>query len=130
MNKLIAICYFVLTLYGCDVGGSTFVHRTSVDGIDTLYSEVVAQPGVAHFACLGSASGRCYYTVFPRDCASLPGATVKRRGSCLAEPVERFALAKGSSRRIADLPNFRLCVSSKDGNPGPDCEVSAPIAAR
>ncbi len=130
MNKLIALCYFVLSLYGCDVGGNTFVHRTHVGGADTLYSKVVTQPGVARFQCLRSASGQCYYTLFPRDCASTPGATGKRSASCQSEPVKHFAIAIGDSRWIAALQNFSLCVSAEDATPGPDCEVLEPMAAR
>lgn len=137
MNKLIAVCYFVLSLYGCDVGGSTVVHRAQTDGSDILYSKVVAQPGVTRFECVRSASGRCYYTVFPRDCASAPGSaarstsgsatesatksTSKRIGRCPAAPVERFAIASGDRRQIPGLPSFHLCVSAEDAVPGPDC---------
>lgn len=134
MNKLIALCYFVLSLYGCDVGGSTFVHRTIVDGNDTLYSKVVAQPGVARFECVRSASGQCHYTLFARDCApaagSTPGSTGKRSDRCGSEPVERFAIATGGSRQIPALPRFHVCVSVEAGAPGPDCEVPEAMAAR
>lgn len=128
--KLMALFYFVLSLFGCDVDGSTFVTRTSVDGADTLYSKAHVEAGVARFECLRSASGRCYYTVFPRDCASTRGSTDKRADSCLSEPVERFAIANGDSRQIPGLQSFRLCVSAEDGAPGPDCEVPEPIATR
>lgn len=132
MNKLIALCSFALSLYGCDVGDSTFVHRTHTDGTDTLYSTVVAQPGVARFDCLRSASGQCYYTLFPRDCA-LPAARASKTGNgstnCAA-PVERFAVAQGNSRQIPGLPRFRPCVSAEDATPRPDCEVPQPMAAR
>lgn len=130
MNKLLALCYFVLSLYGCDVGGSTFVTRSHADGVDTLYSRVVAQSGVARFECLRSASGRCHYTVFAPACASPPAATGRRDGRCRSTPVERFAIAQGDSRQIAGLLRFRPCVSTQANAPGPDCELPAPIAAR
>ena len=130
MNKLIALCYFVLSLYGCDVGGSTFVTRTHADGTDTLYSKAVVQGGVARFECLRSASGQCYYTLFPRDCASTPAPTGKPIAGCLSEPVERFAVAEGDSRQIPGLQRFHPCVSAEDRTPGADCEVPEPLAAR
>ena len=46
MNKLIAIFYFLLSLYGCDIAGSTQVNRTVVNGGGILHSEEVAQQGV------------------------------------------------------------------------------------
>lgn len=130
MNKLIALCYFVLSLYGCDVGGSTFVHRAQTDGADTLHARAVVEGGVARFECLRSASGRCYYTVFPRDCASPPAPTGERLARCLAMPVERFAVAEGDSRQVPGLRGIRPCVSAEEGPPGPDCQLPRPIAAR
>jgi hypothetical protein len=130
VNKLIALCYFVLSLYGCDVGGSTFVHRTQVGGTDTLYIERGAQPGVARFDCLRSASGRCYYTLFPRECAPAHVPTGKRIDRCPTEPVRHFAIANGGSHQVAGLQRFRMCVSAEDGTPGPDCGRPEPIAAR
>jgi hypothetical protein len=128
--KLMALLYFVLSLFGCDVGSSTFVHRIVVDGADMLYSKAYVESGVARFECLGSASGQCHYTLFPRECETASAATGARAGNCLVEPVERFAVAKGDSRQIPDLPSFRLCVSADEGAPGPDCEMPEPIAAR
>lgn len=129
MNRLIAILTFVLSLYGCDVGGSTFVDRS-----DTLYSKVVAQAGVARFECLRSSSGRCYYTVFPRECAPASGwvfaSVATRIDSCRHEPIDRFAIAAGDSRKVAGLHRFRPCVSAEYGAPGPDCEALEPMAAR
>lgn len=135
MNKLIALIYFVLSLYGCDAGGGTYITRVRADGADTLYSKATAQSGVARFECLRSASGQCYYTVFPHDCASTPGraagsSTGQRTDRCGSEPVERFAIASGDSRQIPGLQNFHLCVSTEDETPGPDCEMPKPLAAR
>ena len=133
MNKLIALFYFVLSLYGCDVGGSTFVHR-SVGDTDVLYSSVPAQPGVARFVCLRSASGQCHYTLFPRECATASGSTTAsghhRNTRCPTEQVKRFAVAEGHSRRIAEAQRFRLCVGAADGKTGADCEMPEPIATR
>ncbi|MCA1714199.1 MAG: hypothetical protein LC715_03430 [Gammaproteobacteria bacterium] len=130
MNKLIALCYFVLSLYGCDVGGNTFVHRTQQNGTDTLYSKVIAQPGVARFKCLRSASGQCHYTLFPNGCASTAEATGKRNANCKPGPPEHFAIAIGQSHQVATLQSYRLCVSAEAVVPGTHCEVLESIAAR
>lgn len=130
MNKLIALCYFVLALYGCDVGGSTYVHRTQVDGADTLHSKVVVRPGIARFECLRSASGRCYYTVFPRDCALTAESTGTRIDTCRSTPARHFAIGDGDRRQVPQLQRVRVCVSADDRMPGPDCHPSQAIATR
>lgn len=124
MNKLIAILSFALSMYGCDVGGNTYVHRSSNEGGDVLYSKVVAKPGFARFECLRSASGQCHYTLYPRTCppaAQTPSSSGNETG-CLAQPVKRFALASGHSRRIASLNRFRMCVSTDADAAIPGCE--------
>lgn len=132
MNTLIALIYFVLSLYGVDIGGSTMVHRSYVDGADTLYSRVVAHPGLARFDCLRSASGQCHYTLVPRGCEAparlLPATPVEL---CRPAPVARFAVAPGDSRKVAGLQRFHVCVSTGDGTPAPrDCIAAESIAAR
>ena len=122
MNKLIALCYFVLSLFGCDGGGNTIVHRTSVDGSDALYSRARVQAGVARFECLRSASGQCHYAVFPRVCVPAPPAGDEHDANCLQGRAERFALATGESRQVTGLHGFRLCVSVERGTADPDCE--------
>lgn len=117
--KFIALLYFVLSLFGCDVGGSTYVTRDRIDGVDALYSRATTHAGVARFECLRSASGQCHYTLFRRGCAAAPAG--KRRERCLSEPAERFAIARGDNREIAGLQDFRLCVSAEDAPPAPDC---------
>lgn len=131
MTKLIALIYLVLSLYGCDVGGSTFVHRVQRDGVDTLHSRVVAQPGLARFECLRSASGQCHYIVLPRACAANADAEGQRAGNCQSAPPERFAVADGDTRQIARLRRFRVCVSA-EGTPatGADCAAPAIVASR
>jgi hypothetical protein len=126
MDKITALLYFVLSLLGLDSGRNTLVHRTNIDGADTLHSRTTVQAGVARFECLRSASGRCHYLVLPRDCTSTPAS--ERAAGCTARPVERFALDDGDSRQIAGLQNFRLCVSIEHG--GRDCEAPELLAAR
>lgn len=132
MNKLIAIVSFALSLYGCDVGGSTFVHRSSADGSDVLYSKVVAKPGLARFECLRSASGQCFYTLYSRDCATAPAPDGDPKqppvAACIPRPVQRFALASGQSRQVPALSAFRMCVSTEPEAAIPGCEAPDPIA--
>jgi hypothetical protein len=135
MNKLIALCYFVLSLYGCDVGSSTSVYRAQADGSDVLYSKVVTQAGIARFDCVRSASGKCHYSVFSRECAAAPDSAAARSGQppvkrCRSTPVERFDVANGDSRWIPGLHAFSVCVSSEGRTIGPDCQSVEPIAAR
>jgi len=128
MTKLLSLCYFLLSLYGCDVAGSTYVHRDSSNGTDILHSKVVAQPGVARFECLRSASGQCHYTLFPRRCA--PAAAGEPVGECPPEPIAHFSIANGDTRLMPGLQRFRLCVSASDGAPDPGCDAGEPIASR
>ena len=132
MNILIAAVYSVLALFGSDLGSQTFVDRIRVDGNDVLVSKVVTQPVVTRFECVRSASGRCYYTLFPRDCASTSTAAASgaRANGCLSTPVEQFALADGDRRQIEALPDFRLCVSPDATIAGRDCAQSRTMAAR
>jgi hypothetical protein len=126
MDKLTALLYFMLSLLGFDTGGNTLVHRTSVDGADTLHSRATVQAGVARFECLRSASGRCHYLVLPRDCMSSPAS--QDTTGCASRPVERFTLDDGDSRQITGLQNFRLCVSTEIA--GHDCKSPQLLAAR
>ncbi|QOY62979.1 hypothetical protein INQ40_01360 [Lysobacter sp. H21R4] len=117
--KLLALIYFVLSLFGLDIGGSRYVTRTTtMDGADTLYSQAEARAGVARFECLRSASGACHYTVYPRNCAPLSGSGLALRwGPCKSAPVQRFTVSSGGSRQISGLAGFDLCVSAADGSP-------------
>lgn len=130
MNKLIALCYFVLSLYGCDVGSSTSVYRAQADGADVLYSKVVTQAGIARFDCVRSASGKCHYSVFSRDCASVPDSGQAPPARCVTKPIERFAIADGDSRMIPGLQTFSVCVSAEDATKGADCRMLEPVSAR
>jgi hypothetical protein len=128
MNKLLALCCFVLSLFGFDGGGATFVHRVSADGGDVLHSRTHVQAGVARFECLRSESGQCHYTVYPRGCT--PATVAEQATGCTAASVQRFAIAGGDSRQVSGLHDIRLCVSADGGARGPDCEAVAAMAAR
>lgn len=131
MNKLIAVISFVLSLYGCDVGGSTFVLRTGVDGgADVLYSKAQARAGIARFECLASSSGQCHYTVFPPRCAPATRPADPGPDRCRSEPPKRFALASGDSRQIPGVAPFGVCVSAGSASTGPDCHVPQAMASR
>ena len=129
MNRLIAVFYFVLSLYGFDVG-STIVDRINVDGSPALHSQVVAQPGVARFECLRSASGLCHYTLYPRECAPAAAPRGKRMDRCPTGAIRHFAVADGGSHQVTGLQRYRMCVSADERIPGPDCRIPAPVAAR
>jgi len=122
--KFQALLYFVLSLFGCDVGRSTFVDRIVHDGATALDSRTVVEAGVARFECIRSASGQCYYTLFPRDCS----AADKKDTGCLARPIRQFAVADGDTRQIAGLRDFRLCVSDENVVAGTGCSTPKPSA--
>ena len=128
MNKLMSLCYFVLSLFGLDVGGETFVHRVSADGGEVLHSRTHVQAGVAYFECMRSVSGQCHYTVYPRDCS--PAMVTARAAGCGAASVRRFAIPGGGSRQLSGLHDIRLCVSADGSAPGPDCGAVEAVAAR
>ena len=126
MAKFIALFQFLLVLCGCNVGGTTFSDRVSIDGRDTLHSRARVLAGVAHFTCLASASGRCHYTLFADDavddCAG-GAASAGATSPCPAKPLKQFAVAAGDSLEFAGLPGFRLCVAVDDLPRGVDCKA-------
>jgi hypothetical protein len=111
MNKLIALLYFVLTLVGFDVGGSTLEHRSEANGMEVLHSRTHVQAGVARFECVSSRTGLCHYVVLPRGCVPTADAAV-RGGGCWSEPLASFVVPHGDSHQVTGLHAFRLCVSS------------------
>ena len=138
MNKLLALCYFVLSLFGCDVDQRSFVHHIEADGAGALRSEVVEQGGVALFECERSASGQCHYTVFARDCATpvaggaaRPSATpaAARATPCQPRPIEHFVVAGGTRRVVPGLHDFSVCVSADARAVGPDCQAAPPLTS-
>ena len=130
MNKLMALCYFVLSLFGCDTGGSTYVHRTVADGIEALYSRTTVEAGVARFECLGSASGQCHYTVLRSGCTPSTSPDGGSTPGCADKPIEQFTLANGHSRQIPGLQRFDLCVATRQGSAAPGCKMPEPIATQ
>jgi hypothetical protein len=99
MKTAIALVLYVLSLCGIDVNNETRVDRVVSNGSDVLYSRVVARPNGTRFECLRSASGQCYYTVFPEPCAKTSGRqavdAAPRRSSVSRWP----GVAAGGCRR-------------------------------
>lgn len=123
MNKLIALCYFVLSLYGCDIGGSTLIHLTQADGATALHSRVVERPGVARLECVQSATGQCHYTLFPRRC-------LEHDADCQTAPVRHFVVADGGSLQVLNLQRVDVCVSTEPGISAPDCQAPRSVSVR
>jgi hypothetical protein len=117
MPKFAALLQFLLALGGCAMGGTTYTHRISNDGHDSLSSQARLQDGVARFDCEASDSGWCHYTLYANDCDT---GTV-----CAQAPLRHFAVARGDSRQIAGLDGFRVCVGLDAGALGPDCQPAA-----
>ena len=130
MDMLTALLQLLLALFGVDVGGSTFSHRGNVDGVDTLHSIATVESGIARFECLASASGRCYYTVFPAACAGAPSLPGTRIGHCDTQPPTHFDLPAGTRRDIAGLSVETLCVRADEAAVAVDCERPEAVAAR
>lgn len=122
MTKLTALCYFVLSLFGLDVGDARYVHRTSADGTEALYSRADVHAGVARFECVRSASGRCHYLVFAPGCDPAAG--------CSERPLQRFAVDAGRSRQFAGLAGFHLCVAPEAAEAGATCAPAQALASR
>jgi hypothetical protein len=124
MHKFLMLASFVLSLFGCDIGGSTVVHRSSEDGRDTLYSRIRIKDGSARFDCIASASGRCHYTLFAENCADVADA------GCARQPLQRFDVIAGQTRDIAGLAGFTPCVSIETTAMKADCTPRNAAAAK
>ena len=121
MSKLIALLQFLLALSGCSVGGITHTNRIDSDHTH-LTSKAHVQDGVARFNCLESSSGSCHYTLYPDACAG--------KADCQLAPLQRFTVARGESRQIAGLVDFRPCVATTGAPLGADCQPAAATKAR
>lgn len=130
MDRILALIYLTLSLFGFEIGGSTFVQRSRVDGADSLYSRTTVQAGVARFECVRSASGQCHYTVFARDCAAQSGGARRAPAACNADSGRHFTVGDGDSRRIVGLQRFRLCVGPTPQASTSDCAVVGSMASR
>ncbi|QNP40068.1 hypothetical protein [Lysobacter solisilvae (ex Woo and Kim 2020)] len=118
MRNLIAAVYFLLSMFGWDIGGTTIVHRSAVDGIEQIHSRIRTASVVTRFECLASASGECHYTLFPRPCASAAN-------NCQPLPAERITMAAGATREVVGLADFSACVAQDDTALSADCKPRA-----
>lgn len=127
MRNLIATLYFLLSLLGCDGGGTTLASRATVDGEDVVYGKARIQAGIVEFECVRSASGECHYTVFARECRADPAPASPPR-ACAPLPAEHFTLKAGTRREVVGMSTaFDLCVSHDARKLTADCK-SADVA--
>ena len=119
MKTFLAVIAYALSLFGIDVGSHVRTDRVQSNGTDVLYSEVVTRPTGTRFECVRSASGQCYYTVFPQQCKTLTGTGAT---DCAPQPAEHFTLARGQARQVAALSTLRMCVSAQAGGVEADCD--------
>jgi hypothetical protein len=104
MFKLYAIMYFLLAFTGCSHDERSFVTRSTVNGVDQIYSKVRVHAGTGTFECLNSITGSCHFTLFA--CAV---------GQCDNAPTRQLAVAAGAELDVRNLPGqFQLCASVDD----------------
>ena len=123
MHYLIALICFVLALFGVDgVGSHTIVSRSTVNGVDVLYSRARIIADIVDVTCIRSASGSCHYRLLVHDC-SAPRPHATTASACAPDAARQFAVATGASRQLAGLPGkFMLCVGQDSKSAGADCE--------
>ena len=119
MKTVIAIVMWALSLFGIELGSHVRVDHIRANGNDVLVSRVEARPAGTRFECVRSASGRCYYTVYPRACTPTPG---RDAATCDGKTVERFALANGGRRQLDMLAGAHVCVRADPMLARPDCD--------
>lgn len=119
LPRLVVLLQFLAMLSGCSAGGTTFTSEVDSDA-ETLSSRVRVQDGVSRFDCRASSSGQCYYTLYPHACNG--------EADCKLAPLRHFAVARGDSRQIAGLSDFRPCGSARDVRVGADCQPAASVA--
>jgi len=112
----------LLILSACNIGGTTYSNRIANDGHDVLSSKARVQDGVARFECKASDSGRCHYTLYPEACSG--------KADCQLAPLQRFTVARGQTREIAGLQDFRVCVAIDGAAMRADCQPVAVAKAR
>ena len=125
MSKLVTIARLLLSpllmiLSACGIGGTSYSNRIGNNGHDTLYAKAHVKDGVARFQCLASDSGTCHYTLYPDACAG--------KADCTLAPLRHFAVARGQTRRIEGLHDFRVCVGIDPKALRADCEPVATTA--
>ncbi len=112
----------LLILSACGMDGTSYSNRIGANGHDALYSKAHAKDGIARFECKASDSGVCHYTLYPDACSG--------KADCKLAPLQRFTVARGESKQIAGLRDFRVCVGIDEKALGADCEPVAAAKAR
>lgn len=123
MRLLISLVSFLLTLAGCDPQpGITTLTISSVDGVKINSTKAHVSGGAARFECLHSASGRCYYVVFTRDCKASSPDDAEPALQCGAKVLARFELESGATRTVSDVPaDVVHCVDHETVPMAPGC---------
>lgn len=119
MRRSIALLCLTFLLAACSPGTRTFVYRASENGEWRIDARIKVANGIADFECRHSFSGRCHYTLFG-DCEASAGV------DCEGKVLQRFSLAVDAHRRIAVLPDLRLCVSDRADQSDPVCNLDPP----
>lgn len=104
MFKLYAIMYFLLAFAGCSQDERSYVTRSTVNGVDQIYSKVRVHAGTGTFECLDSITGSCHFTLFA--CAA---------SQCENAPTKQLEVVAGAELDVRNLPGqFQLCASVDD----------------
>jgi len=101
MHELLALLSFALSLFGVQLGGTSYSNRLH-DGDTVLHSEAWSDEGRARFECVESSTGRCHYRLLPVECG-LAG--------CEQVPLRQFSVAEGRTLALSGVPAFRLDVT-------------------
>ena len=117
MSKLIALMHFLLALAGCSLGVTSYSDRIAIGKHEVLVSSARVQDGIARFECERSDSGWCHYTLYPDACGG--------KTDCKLAPLQHLVVARGQTRQIAGLRDFRVCVSTDAAAVGADCQPVA-----
>jgi hypothetical protein len=118
MERFLALAAFLLSLLGCEPQRSVFESHAVDGGRDLLHARASIESGVARFECLESATGLCYWSVFPAGCDGSSGPLPV--APCASAPSRRFALATDDSRQVTGLSTARVCVAG-DAAAAPAC---------
>lgn len=119
MRRSIALLCLSFLLAACSPGERSYVYRASENGKWRIDARIKVANGIADFECRHSFSGHCHYALFG-DCEA--GAGV----DCEGKVLQRFSLAVDAHRRIAVLPDFRVCVSDRADQSDPVCNLDPP----
>ncbi len=99
MHYLTMLLGSLLSMLGfSEPPGQTSVTRIS--GEHVLLSRTTVRAGTAHFQCLQSDSGNCFYQLYREHCQQGQGAQ-----QCSRVPLMDFVVVVGRTRELTDLPS-------------------------